>query len=125
MRSAPSVITGRGFGSEAAIRRGDRHRRALWPVRVDERGPQREAEGRGRGRAETEEVRTLDLERSWAGMRPRTARTAGRSAAPPPQGQKRTGPRFHQGHLPIGVLWGFPEAPGAGCLHEHPCSAAD
>lgn len=37
MRSAPSVITERGFGSEAAIRRGDhRHRGSMARFRVGE-----------------------------------------------------------------------------------------
>lgn len=79
MRSAPSVITERGFGSEAAIRRGDRHRRGSVTG---------SREGRRRGRAETDEVRTLGLDMGWTGMR--TTRTAGRWAAPLRNAQKRT-----------------------------------
>lgn len=38
---------------------------------------------------------------------------SGQVGSPPPQRQERTRRRFHQGHLPISVLRGFPEAPGA------------
>ena len=52
MRSAPSVITERGFGSEAAIRRGDRHHwGSVAGFGVGEWGPRQEEEGGERGGA--------------------------------------------------------------------------
>ena len=61
MRSAPSVITESGFGSEAAIRRGDHHHRGS-RFGVGEWAHGRMQRGEGGAGAETGEVRTVDLE---------------------------------------------------------------
>lgn len=98
---------------------------ALWPVRVDGWGPQQEAEGGGRGRAETDEVRTLDLEMRWTGMRPRTTGTAGRSAARLRNTRRGPDGDFTKGTSQSVFCGASLKHQGPGCLHAHPCSAAD
>lgn len=111
------MITERGFGSGAAIRRGDRHHRGSvagfgWVAG----GCQQDAEGKGRG-----------SDRHWGGqdsgpgdetggrMRPTTTRTSGQVGGPssvvPEQILKpHRECDFYKGTGPISALRGFPAA---------------